>query len=254
MLFSVITITRNNAKGLRATCESLKQQICMDYEWIVIDGASTDSTLEYLKDKPALLVSEPDLGIYDAMNKGIERAGGAYLIFMNAGDRFAGPGVLQNLAGLTKTKPAFLYGDSYEEQPGAKAFYKKARSHKKQGWGMFTHHQAMVYRREILGDLRYNLRYKIAADYDFTLRFLEKGGQVVYWPNPLCLFEAGGVSQQQAAPGRQEQFLIRKNLGISPLRNRTIFMLQYVNYALRRLFPPLYRLLKRGSSGNSASV
>lgn len=248
MLFSVITITRNNAKGLEATYASLAAQGFTDYEWIVIDGDSEDSTLDFLKDKPAFVVSEPDRGIYDAMNKGIDRAGGAYLIFMNAGDRFAGPDVLQALAEIVKAKPAFVYGDSYEG-----GFYKKARHHHKRFQGMFTHHQAMVYAKDALGDLRYDLRYKIAADYDLTLRFLNKAGAFVYWPQPICVFEAGGISQQNAGLGRLEQFLIRKGLGVSPLINGTIFALQYANYTLRKLCPPLYQFLKRGSCGNTAS-
>ncbi len=88
MLFSVITVTRNNLVGLRRTHESLRIQSCGDYEWIVVDGASDDGTADYLKKTGANWVSEPDRGIYDAMNKGIARAQGRWLIFMNAGDEF----------------------------------------------------------------------------------------------------------------------------------------------------------------------
>lgn len=114
-------------------------------------------------------------------------------------------------------------------------------------WGMFTHHQAMVYGREALGDLRYDLRYRIAADYDLTCRFLHrnKGGKTLYWPHPLCLFEAGGVSQIRAAQGRAEQYRIRQALGMASFPvNAAIYGRQAASLVLRRLCPPLYRFAK----------
>lgn len=255
-LFSIITITRDNLAGLTRTWESLKTQTCRDYEWVVIDGASRDSTLSFLKDKPALVVSEPDQGLYDAMNKGIERAGGDYLIFMNAGDSFADENVLSAMAPLLENRePFFLYADSHEEagtsdtvdKPG-NLYRKRARSHQSAPLGMFTHHQAMVYNRQSLGNLRYDLSYKIAADYDLTLRFLRKngGGEILYWPHPLCLFEAGGISQQRAQQGRTEQYKIRKALRlVLPPVNALIYAGQSLSLALRRGFPGLYRALRR---------
>lgn len=236
--FTIITITRNNVQGLEATWHSLHAQNYLDTEWIVVDGASTDSTLEFLKDKPALTISEPDRGIYDAMNKGIDRASGDYLIFMNAGDCFAHNTVLSTLTEALKTNPAFLYADALEG-----GHLKKARPHKRSNQGMFTHHQAMVYNRAALADLRYDLRYPIAADYDLTLRFLKNLNEadIVYWPHPLCIFEPGGISQRRAVQGRAEQYAIRRTLGL-PF-NRLIFTAQTLGHALRKTCPPLYRFL-----------
>lgn len=247
-LFSIITITRDNAGGLAKTYQSLQSQTFKGYEWIVVDGASTDSTLEFLKDKAALVVSEPDKGLYDAMNKGIDRAGGDYLIFMNAGDAFAGDDVLGRLAAVLSHKPAFLYADAYEEAATGQPFLKRARRHEGAALGMFTHHQAMVYGREAMGDLRYDLAYPIAADYDLTLRFLRKNpeGAVVYWPHPLCLFETGGISQRRARQGRAEQYKIRKGLGVVPAPvNLLIYLRQTLALLLRRVCPQLYRFFKR---------
>ncbi|MCD8493951.1 MAG: glycosyltransferase [Alphaproteobacteria bacterium] len=249
-LFSIITITRDNMDGLARTAESLAAQTCPDYEWIVVDGASIDGTLEFLKDKPALVVSEPDRGLYDAMNKGIERANGQYLIFMNAGDVFAGDNVLAGLATLLAEagNPAFLYADSEEEGEKSRIYYKHARSHHMAALGMFTHHQAMVYDRAVLGDLRYDLSYKIAADYDLTLRFLQQNGagKIVYWPHALCRFEAGGISQQRAQQGRAEQYKIRQALRlVLPPLNMLIYKGQSLSLALRKHMPGLYRALRR---------
>lgn len=247
-LFSLITITRDNQEGLARTYASLAAQDCSDYEWIVIDGASADSTLAFMAGKPALLVSEPDQGLYDAMNKGIDRAAGDYLIFMNAGDSFAGPDVLSGLAAvLTAGRPVFLYADAREEMADGTYFYKHARGYETIARGMFTHHQAMVYSRAALGALRYDLSYKIAADYDLTCRFLarHKEGKVIYWPHALCLFAAGGISQRRAALGRREQCLIRRKLGISgPVYNTALYAVQALALFIRRRCPALYRFFR----------
>src|SRR5262245_38437900 len=90
-LFSIVTITYNDLAGFRETAASVAGQTFKNFEWIVVDGGSTDGTLDFLDvfpRRPDQRISEPDKGIYDAMNKGIERASGVYTIFMNGGDRF----------------------------------------------------------------------------------------------------------------------------------------------------------------------
>lgn len=254
-LFTIITVTYNNLAGLKRTAESIHAQNLKDYEWIVIDGGSSDGSAEWLKESNANWVSEPDRGIYDAMNKGIRKSSGQYLLFLNAGDTLANTDVLRSLAGEVqnqKAAPDFIYGDSLELDQSGKQLNKPARSYKKILSGMFTHHQAMLYRRAALGNLTYSQRYDIAADYDFTLRFLKKSKNILYWPHPVCVFEAGGVSQQQAFKGRAEQFEIRQNLGVSPNTNAAIFITQTAAWHLRKLFPFVYWALKnvRGSSGS----
>lgn len=116
---------------------------------------------------------------------------------------------------------------------------------------MFTHHQAMIYRRDLTGALRYDENYKIAADYKFTLQFLQNAETIVYAPFPLCLFESGGISQQQAVQGRAEQHKIRAALGIvTPLKNHMISLQQKIIWTLRRTFPNLYWKLKSGRKTN----
>jgi putative colanic acid biosynthesis glycosyltransferase len=256
MLFSIITITYNNLGGLKNTYDSVSKQICKDYEWIVIDGASDDGSTEYLDKISADYTSEPDKGIYDAMNKGIERAKGDFAIFMNAGDIFASEGVLEQIKrDITKQGKMldFIYGDSLENLGKVSAdtdnlVYKKARSHKNATYGLFTHHQAMLYKREKIGSLRYDLKYDIAADYKFTLQFLKKSETVFYCPYAICVFEQGGVSQKQVTKGRAEQFKIRIEERAGPLaRNILIYCAQSMVMALRNFMPSLYWKLKQKS-------
>ncbi len=244
LFFSVITVTRNNLSGLRRTCSSLKSQTCRDFEWIVIDGASEDSTPVFLATTSAQWISEPDTGLYDAMNKGIDRAQGTYVLFLNAGDMLAFPDTLAQLRHTIPADTSFVYGDALESFTDHLPQMKKAR-HAAWHTGMITHHQAMLYRRSDIQTLRYNTTYTIAADYDFTLRFLRNNPAIFYLSFPLCLFESGGISQKKSRLGRTEQYTIRKNLKcVGPLRNYTIQYLQYFFWCLRQFFPALYWRLK----------
>lgn len=244
-LFSLVTVTLNNLKGLQKTYDLVKAQTCSDYEWLVIDGESTDGTIDFLKNTEANYTSEKDSGIYDAMNKGIERATGQYIIFMNAGDALESKATLDEISARLKDQSYdFLYGDSAEDIDG-QLYFKRARLHHKITEGMFTHHQAMIYSKKILQDLRYDTSYQIASDYDLTWNVLNKSKNILYLPFPICLFEAGGVSQQQVVAGRKEQFKIRQNHGVAILKNIWIFVKQSLVYGLRCVAPKLYWLLKR---------
>lgn len=114
---SVITINRNNEKGLEGTIQSVFAQTFTDFEYIIIDGASTDGSVGVIRkyaDRIHYWVSEPDAGIYNAMNKGIQRAEGEYLLFLNSGDTLHDPSVLSQMADATED---FIYGDLiYEGQ------------------------------------------------------------------------------------------------------------------------------------------
>lgn len=245
-LFSVITVSLNNLSGLQRTYKSLIEQNFQNFEWYVVDGGSTDGTASWLTDNNITHVSEPDQGIYDAMNKGIDATYGPYMIFLNAGDTIAGADILEKIADVIarQSEPDFIYGDSYEADQ-----YKPARHHQNIAYGMFTHHQAMIYCRTAAGNLRYNTRYRIAADYDFTMRFLSQipdpKNKVIYVHESLCVFEAGGVSQTSACRGRVEQFHIRRTQGYSFIRNASVFMSQWAVWQGRRLCPGLYWWLKK---------
>lgn len=243
--FSIITITYNNRAGLKKTAASVKAQTCKNYEWIVIDGASTDGTQEdFINYLASQTISEPDNGIYDAMNKGLERATGKYIIFMNAGDQFASTDILQKISDMTGTKTYdLIYGDSLEEtENGIRR--KPAKAAETIIRGLFTHHQAIFYNRKSLEKLRYDTSYKIAADYDLTLRFLKEKRDSLYVPGPICMFEGGGISQRNIKLGRQEQFSARKKAGTTLPLNLYITSLQKTSSLLRAICPDLYWKLK----------
>jgi len=238
-LFSIITVTLNNIDGLKATEQSLKVQTCSDYEWIIIDGNSADGTKEYLNlIRNAQWISEPDNGLYDAMNKGIQRAKGKYCWFMNASDQFYNQDTLKTVSEYVQNH-GFIYGDALEDHQ-----YKKARGHNTIISGMFTHHQSMVYKTALLKSTLYDTNHQIAADYDLTHRILKQSPLVNYINQPLCIFETGGLSQQNTKTGRKEQFSIRKKYGVPPIQNLRIYSAQSFAIMIRRTCPWLYWLLK----------
>ncbi len=256
-LFSIITITLNNYQGLKKTFKSLKNQSYSDFEWLVIDGKSSDETVEFLRKhrsstradtNPFRFVSQADEGIYDAMNTGIDMARGHYLLFLNAGDALANNKVLEELAPLCEKAPDFIYGDALEKYKNRrKPVIKPAESHDDIAWGMFTHHQAMLYRRHKVRDirLRYSMRYAISSDYDFTARFLLKAQKIERINRPVCIFEMGGISQQQAWLGRKEQYIIREELEMVPIaQNLWILLMQSISWYMKAYCPWLYDALK----------
>lgn len=243
--FSIITVTRNNLDGLRRTAASLGAQSPAPYEWIVVDGASTDGTADFMGTRTAHFISEPDNGIYDAMNKGLARARGTYVLFMNAGDSFAAGDTLARLHGeIFSSLPDFVYGDALETLPDGRLVYKNARAPDYFRQGMITHHQAMLYRRDRIENLRFDPSFRIAADFGFTLDFIENSRKIARVNFPVCVFEPGGVSQRETLRGRREQFTLRARRGCPFFRNGMIFTLQSGLWALRAAAPDLYWRLK----------
>lgn len=250
-LFSVVTITYNNRAGLLKTAKTVHAQTIdrAAFEWIIVDGGSNDGTCDDFANYHAdQVISEPDQGLYDAMNKGIAAGRGQFIIFMNGGDGFAHRDILRIIADHVRKslherahEIDFIYGDSFETDGAGHYHYKTARSHRTILSGLFTHHQAMLYNRAALGDLRYDLNYKIAADYDLTLRFFcQKPRRCDYVDRPLCVFEGGGISQIQVKLARAEQFQSRRANHIPLLINLCVRTRQSLTSQLRKLAPTLY--------------
>lgn len=248
MLFSIITVTYNYLEGLKRTTESVKNQTDTDYEWIIIDGNSQDGTVEYLNTLDAVITSEPDQGIYDAMNKGLTRATGEYVLFLNAGDSFYSPDTLESIKKVVKAaaKPIdFLYGDAYELDDDGTKHLKPARSIKECKKGMITHHQAMLYRHARLSRLVYDTKYRIAADYKFTCELIQRSKVIHYFKTPICCFEVGGISQRKTNLARKEQHMIRCEMGLTSFSMSVmIYYMQVCTFVLRRICPSFYWFLR----------
>lgn len=249
-LISIITVCLNNHSGLIATFGSIDRQSIKNYEWIVVDGGSTDETVTFLRQLDrynVIWLSEPDHGLYDAMNKGIDRARGKYLVFLNAGDEFAAPDVLEKVTVAVRESdgPDMLYGDAYERTQDETLLYKQARSHRWLWYGMFTHHQAMLYKRESIGCVRYRLQYPIGADYAFTTEVLAKAKNIHYLPSAVCIFTQGGLSICSVPQGAKDQWNIRRDiLGMSLLSRICVRSCHAIMHTLKKYLPTIYRKLR----------
>lgn len=251
---AIVTVTRNDLSGLLTTRESLRIQLDRDFLWIVVDGASDDGTSAWLSDhrqEIAWCRSTPDHGPYDAMNVGLaaaQRLGAGHVLFLNAGDALAAPGTIGQLRKAAAAAPLapFLYGDSLERLPDGSLVVKPARSHRMAALGMFTHHQAILYRCGAIGDLRFDLSYRIAADYAFTLSVLRQEGRTAEsLCLPVCIFAPAGLSARESALGRAEQRTIRAALlGTGLLTNWAISSLQRMSWILRFLSPEIYKKVR----------
>lgn len=179
-LISVITITYNAAGVIGPTCESVKSQKFGSIEHIIIDGASSDATLELAREsgRPDLrIISEPDKGLYDAMNKGLHFAKGKYVVFLNAGDTFADSSTLQLYAEAALTDPDIIYGDTLLVDAGRKIVGPRhlsaptVLSADSFASGMLICHQAFMVKKDIAPD--YNLEYRLSADYDWCIKCID---------------------------------------------------------------------------------
>lgn len=246
-MVSVITVTYNNLEGVKKTLESVRSQTARDFEWVVIDGASSDGTQAYLAEVEApgfRWISEKDGGIYNAMNKGIAIASGQYAIFMNAGDQFASDEVIADFMDVVGAdRPALVYGDALEQGESG-SFYKPARPPSQNAYVMFTHHQAIFYEMSILKAKGYDETYRFGSDWALTTRVLkDHPGSHLKIDKPICVFERGGVSQRDDHRKQinHEHWRIYRELGKLPLPTAAFFwLLKTQTNNVRRALPRLY--------------
>jgi len=221
MRLSIITINYNNLEGLKQTTASVLAQSFRDYEWIIIDGGSTDGSAEYIESLStscpnlAFSCSEKDNGVYDAMNKGIMKAEGEFLNFLNSGDSYFDSNVLQNMFSK-EWNTDIIYGNCLYVKNGEetlKEYPPYVNLH------YFLHsglnHQATFIRRSILADVLYDISYKIAADYKFWLQCALKGRNFIRYPHPIVRYDDTGISSSDPDGTMAEIAQIREEI-LSP--------------------------------------
>ncbi len=192
VVFSIITCTYNAESVLQRTLDSVLEQTYSHVEHIIVDGASTDATLDMVeayKQKSdaedwcheVRVKSEPDRGLYDAMNKGIQRATGQYVLFLNAGDTFPSADTLELVAesvGEGEEPPAVLYGDTdVVDDEGRFLRHRRLSPPRRLTWrsfmkGMLVCHQAFYARTDLAKATPYDLHYRFSADVDWCIRIM----------------------------------------------------------------------------------
>ena len=232
--FTIVTITYNAAAVVERTLESVLQQTYEGVEHLIIDGASKDSTLElaelYKQRSDAsgmghkvIIQSEPDHGIYDAMNKGLTQASGDYIVYMNAGDFFPASDTLEQIVHRCKLNetpsdelPAVLYGNTnIVDDKGHFLRPRRLQPPPQLTWRSFRHgmlvcHQAFYARTDIAKNLQYDTRYRYSADVDWCIRVMHEGeraGLTLYNINMVVAnYTEEGATTQHHKDSLKERF------------------------------------------------
>ena len=197
MRLSIITINLNNLEGLKRTFESIVEQTCRDFEWIVVDGDSTDGSREYMeqnKQYTSHYISEKDTGIYNAMNKGIRMAKGEYLLFLNSGDWLYDRDTLA-YAAIELKDADVVFGHIVNQYP----FRSEIQTEPTMATpiGLLHHdipHQATFYKREILAESKYDEDYTIAADWAKNWQLIFLGKKYKHINNTIANYDKTGYS------------------------------------------------------------
>lgn len=221
-LVSVVTVCYNCKDEIEKTLNSVFKQTYGNIEYIIIDGGSTDGTVDIIKKHSRIIskfISEPDKGVYDAMNKGIDMASGEWINFMNAGDYFTDDKVIEEFFRKSQNMEHsdILYGDTIVRYPFGEYYLKAEGGH----W----FHQSIFAKASLLKSLKFNLHYKICADHDFLMR---AGGidTMTYIPRVVSNYEhSSGLSSTQ----QKRLFLERSEINGIPKNLKWYIKLCVIN-------------------------
>jgi len=254
MKFSIITVNYNNAAGLEKTIKSVLSQTYADFDFVVIDGGSTDASkgiTEQYQDKISYWVSEKDTGVYNAMNKGIRAAKGEFVLFMNSGDVFFDANVLKNADPLISSDYAIYYGNNIKKSPSSERLKTYPE---KLNFSFFysssLNHQSAFIKRSLFDDLfYYNEKYKIASDWEFfAYAICLQNVPYKYLNQTISIYDFTGISSTQSQLLAEEKLdSIRKHfpafeddyVDISLLTSKRVQQVFHI-----QKYPVAWRLLK----------
>ena len=217
--FSIITVTYNAGKVLEDTIQSVVFQTYRNVEYIIVDGGSNDNTLDVVhkyQERICKVISEPDKGLYDAMNKGIRMATGDYLCFLNAGDELHENETLQKIVYTLKGKelPDVIYGETaIVDEEGHFLQMRRLSTPEHLHWksfkeGMLVCHQAFFARRELALANPYDLRYRFSADFDWCIRIMKQSKYLHNTHLTLIDYLNEGMTTQNHKASLKERFRI----------------------------------------------
>jgi glycosyltransferase involved in cell wall biosynthesis len=220
---SVITVVFNNAPDIERTLLSVINQTYPSIEYIVIDGQSTDGTLEIIqryKDPISKVISEKDEGIYDAMNKGLAIATGEYVIFMNSADEFYANDTVEKVF-ATAPDADIYYGETEMiNEAGEILGQRRHKAPEQFNWrsfnyGMNVSHQAIYIRKSITEP--FDRRYKLSADIDWIIRAAKKAKKIVNVSGYVARYQVGGMSKAKHRQSLFERFdIMKRYYGLIP--------------------------------------
>ena len=238
---SVITVVFNGEKHIGRTIESVLGQTYKALEYIIIDGKSTDGTLGIVNGYKGIhkVVSEPDNGLYDAMNKGLKESTGDYVWFLNSGDQIYSRDTIEKLVEGLPGSPDVIYGgtmiiDEAQNEVGDRRLRPPARlTWKSFRQGMVVCHQSLIVKREKAP--AYNLAYRFSADIDWAIRSARQADQIYNSHMILSRFLEGGLTEHHIKAGLKERFAIMRHYyGLVPtILRHFVFGIRLTNFYLK---------------------
>lgn len=240
-LISVITVVYNGEDHIGRTIESVMAQSYEKIEYIIIDGKSTDKTMDVIAEYAGVdqLLSEADQGLYDAMNKGLGVATGEYVWFLNAGDEIYGKETVERMVSGLAGAPDIIYGgtmiiDEAQNEIGDR----RLKPPERLNWrsfrqGMVVCHQSFLVKRELAPE--FNLEYRLSADIDWAIRAARRATMIHNSKLILSRFLEGGLTTQNIRAGLKERFVImRRYYGWIPtVLRHFVFVVRLSNFYLR---------------------
>ncbi|WP_316849774.1 glycosyltransferase family 2 protein [Pedobacter agri] len=220
---TVITIVYNNVRDIERTINSVLNQTYPKIEYIIIDGKSTDGTLaiiEKYRSKVSKIVSEPDKGIYDAMNKGLALATGDYVLFMNSGDEIFDEHTVQDIFDSAPGADIYygeteMYNDAWQSLGRRRHEAPEQFDWKSFKYGMSISHQAIYIKRSIIAP--YDLSYKYSSDIDWIIKAAKKASSIVNVHRYVAKYLVGGMSKKKHRESLKERFnIFTKYYGLIP--------------------------------------
>ena len=206
-LVSIIIPSFNNIENLKECIRSIDNQVYDNYEVWIIDNKSTDGTEDFIKtlQAPFYWVFEKDLGVYDAMNKGVQKANGDWLYFLGCDDRLFNSLTLENLFKIINIpeKTDLVIGRVQYDLYGDESYFLRRKGGitspvvSRKLWAINTmHHQAIFYRKEIFDKLIFSLKYKILSDYDFNIKLFKSGVNELIINDIIAICKTQGLSKK----------------------------------------------------------
>ena len=220
---SVITVVFNNVRDIERTILSVLEQTYTNIEYIIIDGQSTDGTLQLARQyqhRISKLISERDMGIYDAMNKGLAAATGDYVIFMNSGDEFYAPDTVANVFASADDADIYYGETEMIDNDGQSLGQRRHQAPAAFTWrdfkyGMSVSHQAIYIKRALTEP--YDSWYQLSADIDWIIRAAKKAKKIVNVNRYVAKYLVGGMSKTKHRQSLQERFnIMRRYYGLIP--------------------------------------
>ena len=245
LVFSIITVTYNAGRVLETTIQSVSSQFYPNIEYIIIDGGSKDGTTDIIKHHESKInhwISEPDKGIYDAMNKGLRKATGDYVWFLNAGDVLKNESIVAQIAQIAvgNMMPDIIYGETdLMDMDGSVFAERRLKTPEHLSWksfkmGMLVCHQAFIVKRVLAPE--YDLQYRLSSDFDWCIRCMREADKIANSQLRIVNYLYEGATTANRKASLKERYNIMCNYyGVFPTQIRHLW------FAIRFYWAKIFR-------------